>query len=111
MVDDPTQYEGLTPFEALEAAIKILGSQPALAAVCGVTGTAVWKWVQSGKRLPAEHVLAVEEATGIPCYVLNPDIYPPARFRASSRFYGVDEGGGQVCFIFPGFVKPKGNAA
>jgi len=41
-----------------------------------VSPTAVWKWVQSGKRLPAEHVLVVEHATGISRHLLRPDIYP-----------------------------------
>lgn len=77
------------------AAVEISGSQAALARICRVTPTAVWKWVQSGKRVPGEFVLLVEEATSIPCYVLCPDQYPPARFR---RFLGVDQRTSRVSF-------------
>jgi len=44
--------------------------------ICGVTQPAVWKWLQSGKRLPAEYVLTVEAATGVSRHLLRPDIYP-----------------------------------
>lgn len=65
-----------TPFEALKLAVENVGSQSAFARLCGVSQTAVWKWLQSGKRLPAEHVLPVEAATGVSRHVLRPDIYP-----------------------------------
>lgn len=65
-----------TPFEALQAAVTRAGSQSALARVCGVSQTAVWKWIQSGKRLPAELCLVVERETGVSKQLLRPDIYP-----------------------------------
>ena len=65
-----------TPFESLKAATALAGSQSALARICGVSQTAVWKWLQSGKRLPAEHVLKVEAETGVSRHLLRPDIYP-----------------------------------
>ena len=73
-----------TPFEALRAALTVAGSQSALARVCGVSSTAVWKWVQSSKRLPAEYVLLVEAATGVSRHFLRPDIYPPDPHRLSA---------------------------
>ncbi|TPG14383.1 transcriptional regulator [Sphingomonas oligophenolica] len=66
-----------TPFESLKAAVGRAGSQSAFARLCGVSQTAVWKWLQSGKRLPAEHVLTVEAKTGVSRHDLRPDIYPP----------------------------------
>ncbi|WP_333839176.1 transcriptional regulator [Novosphingobium sp.] len=87
----------LTPFEALEAAIAAAGSQSELARRCGVSTTAVWKWAQSSKRLPAEHVLTVEAATGIPRHVLRPDIYP-ADLGPSPLWTGVDRGAHRVSF-------------
>ena len=72
MVVDPS------PFEALKGSVDIVGSQSAFARLCGVSQTAVWKWLQSGKRLPAEHVLRVEANTGVSRHLLRPDIYPPA---------------------------------
>lgn len=65
-----------TPFEALMAAINLARSQSAFARICGVAQPTVWKWVQSSKRLPAEFVLRVEAATGVPRHHLRPDIYP-----------------------------------
>lgn len=84
MVDTPTQYE------ALLMAVDALGSQAALARVCDVSATAVWKWVQSSKRLPAEFVLRVEAATTVSRHWLRPDIYPFNMPAAPARFMGVD---------------------
>ena len=66
----------ITPYQALVEATEVAGSQSALARICAVTQTAVWKWLQSSKRLPAEYVLRVEAATGISRHLLRPDIYP-----------------------------------
>lgn len=62
------------PSEALQRAIKIAGTQAALAAQLGITQSAVQQWL----RVPAERVLAVEAATGISRHDLRPDIYGPA---------------------------------
>jgi DNA-binding transcriptional regulator YdaS (Cro superfamily) len=66
----------VTPFEALQQAVSLAGGQSATARICKVSQTAVWKWLQSGKRLPAEHVLPMSEATGVLPHLLRPDIYP-----------------------------------
>lgn len=66
----------LTPYEALAEAVILLGGQSAMARLCGLSQPSVWKWLQSSKRLPAEHVLSVEAATGISRHLLRPDIYP-----------------------------------
>ncbi|WP_082456232.1 transcriptional regulator [Novosphingobium sp. Leaf2] len=79
-----------TPYEALSEAVEIAGSQSALARICGVGQPAVWKWVQSSKRIPAEYVLRVEAATGVSRHHLRPDIYPVEMPEASSRWSGVD---------------------
>ena len=83
----------LTPFDAVCGALECLGSQAELARLCGVSSTAVWKWVQSSKRLPAEFVLRVEARTGISRHWLRPDIYP-----VEPRFTGVDRWAGPVSF-------------
>jgi DNA-binding transcriptional regulator YdaS (Cro superfamily) len=72
----------LNPLEALRASVARLGGQSPLARVCGVGQPAVWKWLQSAKRLPAQHVLAVEAATGVSRHLLRPDIYPREIDRA-----------------------------
>ena len=66
----------LSPFQALQMAVQRAGGQAATSRICGVSQPAVWKWLQSGKRLPAEHVLAVEAETGVSKHLLRPDIYP-----------------------------------
>lgn len=82
-----------TPLEALEAAVNRAGSQASLARICGVSQPAVWKWLQSSKRLPAEHCLAVEAATGVSKHLLRPDIYPA---DLSSISLPVDDVSGSV---------------
>lgn len=64
------------PTDALKRAVEILGGQSAMARLLGLAQTSVWAWVRKGKLLPPEHVLAVEEATGISRHDLRPDIYP-----------------------------------
>lgn len=66
----------ITPFEALKSAVETAGGQRATSRICGTSQTAVWKWLQSSKRLPAEYVLRVEAATGVSRHDLRPDIYP-----------------------------------
>ena len=66
----------LTPYEALQMALDSAGSQTKFAMICGVRQPAVSKWLQSGKRLPADYVLAVEAATHVSRHLLRPDLYP-----------------------------------
>ncbi|HEX2794685.1 MAG TPA: helix-turn-helix domain-containing protein [Croceicoccus sp.] len=86
-----------SPFEALEKAVELAGGQSALARVCDVAQPSVWKWLQSSKRLPAEHVLAVEAETGISRHDLRPDIYP-RNYPPAPEFIGVDSGRLHVSF-------------
>lgn len=64
-----------TPLASLKEAVKRIGSQSAMARLLGVTQAAVWGWLNRGTALPAEHVLAVEAATGIAKEKLRPDLY------------------------------------
>ncbi len=64
---------------ALNEAILKIGSQSALARLLGVSQPAVSGWHKRGTPLPAEHVLAVEAATGVSKHDLRPDIYPRDR--------------------------------
>lgn len=61
----------------MDTAVAKMGSTSALARALGISHTAVRKWRVLG-RLPAERVLAVEQATGVSRYELRPDIYGPA---------------------------------
>lgn len=73
--------EHLTPSEALTAAIKTAGSQSALGRACGVSQTAVWKWVEKAGQISAEHALKAAEVTGVSAHDLRPDIYPRSKVR------------------------------
>lgn len=61
---------------ALQIAIDVAGSSISLARLIGVTPQAISQWT----RVPAERVLQVENATGVPREALRPDIYPPNDF-------------------------------
>nr|DAI68352.1 MAG TPA: Putative antitoxin of bacterial toxin-antitoxin system, YdaS/YdaT [Caudoviricetes sp.] len=76
-----------TPFEALQLARKIAGSQTELARICDVKQPTVCLWFKSRKNLPARFVLRVEAATGVSRHHLRPDIYP---IETSTRFQAVD---------------------
>ncbi|WP_121041978.1 transcriptional regulator [Stenotrophomonas rhizophila] len=54
--------------------IKELGGPALIGRVCGVSSQAVSQW----KRVPAEHVLAIEAATGVSRHDLRPDVFGPA---------------------------------
>jgi DNA-binding transcriptional regulator YdaS (Cro superfamily) len=103
---------GTTPFEALQASVDQVGSQSAFARLCGVSQTAVWKWLQSGKRLPAEHVLAVEAKTGVSRHVLRPDIYPRGEAPAApaGAIDGIGDSMPAVAFHQPAGMKRAAGA-
>lgn len=62
---------------AIERAAQLMGGQSALARKLGCTSQAVSKMCATG-RVPAERVLAIEEATGgaVTRHDLRPDLYP-----------------------------------
>ena len=93
--------EHLSRYQALKLAVEALGSQAEMARICKVTPTAVWKWLQTSKQLPAEFVLRVEAATGVSRHHLRPDIYPVEHVPGSVNphaFMGVDCGQHRVSF-------------
>lgn len=65
----------MDPKAALERAIANAGTQTAFAAALGPTIKTghVYHWLKQG-RLPAEHCPIVEEAFGVPCEELRPDV-------------------------------------
>lgn len=67
--------QAVTPQDALRRAVEIAGSQAALARILGISQPSVWKWLDKGKALPAEHVHTVVAATGIPKEELRPDLF------------------------------------
>lgn len=67
--------QAVTPQDALRRAVEIAGSQAALARILGISQPSVWKWLDKGKPLPAEHVHTVVAATGISKEELRPDLF------------------------------------
>lgn len=61
----------------LAEAVRRVGSQSAFGRLIGKRQSTVHEWLRDCRPLPAEHVLAVEAATGISRHELRPDIYPP----------------------------------
>ena len=73
----------MTPADALQRAVNAAGGQSQLATQLGVTQSTVWYWLARSKRgLPAEHVVAVETATGVKRHDLRPDIFSPEQREA-----------------------------
>ena len=76
-----------SPFELLEQLVEKAGSQSELARQLGCSPTAVWKWLQSSKRIGADYVLKASELYGVSPSDLRPDLYPR---DLGTRFYGID---------------------
>lgn len=66
---------------AISKAVEKVGGQSALAKILGVSSQAVNKMFASG-RVPAERVLAIEKASGVPRHELRPDLYPAEEGKA-----------------------------
>lgn len=60
----------------------VRGTAPRIAEVCGIKRHAVWQWT----RVPAEHVLPVEELLEIPRHLIRPDLYPPPYHPRTKRW-------------------------
>jgi DNA-binding transcriptional regulator YdaS (Cro superfamily) len=66
---------------ALAHAIAVAKGPSRLAAAIGVSSQAISQW----KQVPAQRVLQVERATGVPRHMLRPDLYPPTHYAIASE--------------------------
>ncbi len=68
----------------IEKAIKIAGSQSALAGRCGVKQPHVWNWLHRDRRVSAEAAIQIEAATSgaVTREELRPDIFAAPRAHA-----------------------------
>jgi DNA-binding transcriptional regulator YdaS (Cro superfamily) len=66
---------------AVDAAKQAAGGGSKLARALGLTRQAVYQW----DSIPTDHVLKVEEVTGLPRHQLRPDIYPENREREQAQ--------------------------
>ena len=62
----------------IEKAAKAVGTIAALARKLGITRSAIHQW----PRIPAERVIEIERATGVPRNELRPDLYEPTADQA-----------------------------
>lgn len=69
---------------SVQVAIDAAGGQAALARMIGIKRVSVHQWKTRGV-IPAERVLAVEQATGVPRHVLRPDLYPREIMPAKNK--------------------------
>ncbi|HZX51519.1 MAG TPA: YdaS family helix-turn-helix protein [Pseudomonas sp.] len=60
---------------AIQRAAKAAGGQSALARALGCTPQAVQRMCATG-NVPAERVIKIEAASGVPRHELRPDLYP-----------------------------------
>lgn len=90
---------------AINEAIERAGGVSHLGAIVGVAHSSVIGWRQE-RRIPARHVLPIEQATGISRHRLRPDLYPespsgfaeaqatftpaPSSLAAEARALGLD---------------------
>lgn len=58
-------------FEALEEAVRRMGNRAQLAKALGLSKQSVWAW----RRVPAAHVLKIEDLTGVSREKLRPDVF------------------------------------
>ena len=60
----------------IDKAAEILGSQQAIAVLCGVSKGAVSQWKEDERRVPAEYCPLIERATkgAVRCEELRPDV-------------------------------------
>lgn len=82
----PAWSNGMGMRAGFEDAIRAAGGVGALARSLGISQPAVSGW----SRVPADRVIAVEAATGVPRSALRPDLYPDDAAPASPA-EGVDE--------------------
>jgi len=79
----------MTPIEALEKAVDVLGGQSALARVCGgtVKQQHVYNWLNRDKRLPDRYAMRIQQATSekdgertVYAWELCPEAFPSHMF-------------------------------
>lgn len=71
---------------ALERAVRKAGGQSKLGRLIGTSQQQVWRFLNlTGGKVPAELVLRIEKATGVPRHALRPDIYPKPRRRRARK--------------------------
>lgn len=61
--------------DAIQTAIEKAGGGAAVGRALGLTRQAIYQWTE----IPPQHVLKLEEISGVPRHELRPDLYPKDR--------------------------------
>ena len=61
------------PMKVYAQVIRVIGSQSALAELCGVSRQAASRWKVTG--IPPRHCMRIERRTGIPATRLCPEVF------------------------------------
>jgi pyruvate kinase len=83
---DMTQLRALNP--VLMRVQTTRGLAARIGEVCGINRETVWNW----RRVPAEHVLAVECLLNIPRHRIRPDLYSPPNSALTKRWLTIVNG-------------------
>jgi DNA-binding transcriptional regulator YdaS (Cro superfamily) len=59
---------------AVQRAARIIGGPAALARACDVTVQAAYQWIAGTRPVPAERAPLIEQATGVPCEEICPNV-------------------------------------
>lgn len=68
----------------LRRAIVDAGGYSKVGRQLGVTKQRIWSWANTLGRVPAEKVMDLEAAIGVPRSLIRPDLYPPERETSCS---------------------------
>lgn len=69
--------------DALDRAIAAKGSQEALAEAAGCAQSMIAYMKKIGRATDGL-AIAISQASGVPCWQLRPDLYPPAMFKTEA---------------------------
>ena len=69
----------------IQQAVKVAGSQSALAKAVNAAPQFVSQWVTGRRPVPPKFALTIEKATGVSRHELRPDVFGPAPKQRRSR--------------------------
>lgn len=84
--------------EALKKAVELAGGQSALGRSIGRDQKAVWSWLNTTQKVPAEDILKIEAAIGgkVTRFQLRPDVYPEPKPLDKIKVIGGNKLNGEI---------------
>lgn len=90
---DSSDFTTMTPAMAFAHAVAVVGDQTKMAKICGRTQGAVSKRLKAGRSAWPDSILKIEAETGVPCWALDPEFYPPEKYQTPGAGLGVAPAG------------------